>query len=268
MTAPSSIDPAHFLHEQLAQASPDLLRQMLMTFINTLMSAEADAVCGAEYGARSAERVNIRNGYRTREFDTRAGTLEVAIPEAPFGQLLSGLAAGAPPPGGAGADHGGRHLLPAGRLERLSRVSWKLRWRSPARTGREVGVGRPPRHHRQGTAVTKKYQNEKIDTRAGGDGFVVPERVSVAMAEIAGSMRKGLLTLAVGTGLQVMQVLMDADVTALAGPKGKHDSNRSAVRHGSERGSVTLGGRRVPVSRPRGRAANGTGELPVPTYEL
>src|SRR3954451_2122355 len=81
MTAPSSIDPAHFLHEQLAQASPDLLRQMLTTFINTLMSAEADAVCGAEYGARSTERVNTRNGYRAREFDTRAGTLDVAIPK-------------------------------------------------------------------------------------------------------------------------------------------------------------------------------------------
>src|SRR5918911_1579228 len=81
MTAPSSIDPAHFLHEQLAQASPDLLRQMLTTFINTLMSAEADAVCGAEYGTRSAERTNVRNGYRPREFDTRAGTLEVAIPK-------------------------------------------------------------------------------------------------------------------------------------------------------------------------------------------
>ena len=58
MTAPSSIDPAHFLHEQLAQASPDLLRQLLTTFINTLMSAEADAVCGAEYGTRSSERTN------------------------------------------------------------------------------------------------------------------------------------------------------------------------------------------------------------------
>jgi len=81
MTAPSSIDPAHFLHEQLAQASPDLLRQMLTTFINTLMSAEADAVCGAEYGARSEARINVRNGYRTREFDTRAGTLDVAIPK-------------------------------------------------------------------------------------------------------------------------------------------------------------------------------------------
>src|SRR3712207_1961819 len=81
MTASSSIDPAHFLHEQLAQASPDLLRQMLTTFINTLMSAEADAVCGAEYGARSADRTNTRNGYRFRDFDTRAGTLDVAIPK-------------------------------------------------------------------------------------------------------------------------------------------------------------------------------------------
>jgi putative transposase len=81
MTAPSSIDPAHFLHEQLAQASPDLLRQMLTTFITILMSAEADAVCGADYGARSAERTNVRNGYRPREFDTRAGTIDLAIPK-------------------------------------------------------------------------------------------------------------------------------------------------------------------------------------------
>src|SRR4051812_32461135 len=88
------------------------------------------------------------------------------------------------------------------------------------------------------------------------------------MGEIAGSMREGLLALAVGTGLQVMQALMEADVTAVAGPKGCHDPGRTAVRHGHERGSVTLGGRRVPGSRPRGRAADGTGELPVPAYEL
>src|SRR3954454_1105256 len=88
MTAPSSIDPARFLSEQLAQASPDLLRQMLTTFINALMSAEADAVCGAEYGARSAERTNVRNGYRPREFDTRAGTLEVAIPKLRTGSFF------------------------------------------------------------------------------------------------------------------------------------------------------------------------------------
>ena len=81
MTAPSSIDPARFLHDQLASASPDLLRQMLATFINTLMSAEADAVCGAPYGMPGAGRVNVRNGYRHRDFDTRAGTLDVAIPK-------------------------------------------------------------------------------------------------------------------------------------------------------------------------------------------
>jgi transposase-like protein len=79
--APSSIDPARFLHEHLESASPDLLRHLLTTFINTLMSAEADALCGADYGTSSPERVNTRNGYRHRDFDTRAGTLDVAIPK-------------------------------------------------------------------------------------------------------------------------------------------------------------------------------------------
>jgi putative transposase len=81
MTAPSSIDPTRFLHEQLGSASPDLLRSMLTTFMNTLMSAEADAICGAPYGEPSPDRTNVRNGYRMREFDTRAGTLDVAIPK-------------------------------------------------------------------------------------------------------------------------------------------------------------------------------------------
>lgn len=81
MTAPSSIDPTEFLHEQLSQASPDLLRQMLTTFINTLMSADADSVCGAAWGQRSEQRTNTRNGYRHRDFDTRAGTIDVAIPK-------------------------------------------------------------------------------------------------------------------------------------------------------------------------------------------
>ena len=96
----------------------------------------------------------------------------------------------------------------------------------------------------------------------------IPEQVSVTMAEIAENMQEGLLALAVGAGLQVMQAMMDADVTALAGPKGKHDQARTAVRHGRERGSVTLGGRRVPVTRPRVRAADGTGELPIGSYEM
>lgn len=81
MTAPKSVDPAGFLREQLESASPDLLRQMVKTFADALMSAEADAVCGAEYGQRSDERTNSRNGYRPREWDTRAGTVELAIPK-------------------------------------------------------------------------------------------------------------------------------------------------------------------------------------------
>jgi len=81
MTVNPSIDPARLLEEQLAQASPDLLRELLQSFINTLLSAEADAVCGAEYGTSTPERTNRRNGYRHRDFDTRAGTLDVAIPK-------------------------------------------------------------------------------------------------------------------------------------------------------------------------------------------
>jgi len=108
--------------------------------------------------------------------------------------------------------------------------------------------------------VTKKYQMTVIDTSA----LAVPEQVSIAMTEIAADMREGLLALAVGAGLQVMQSLMEADVAAACGPRGKHNPDRVATRHGTERGSVTLGGRRVPVTRPRVRAADGTGELPVP----
>lgn len=81
MTAPHEINLARFLQEHLEQASPDLMRQMLTTFINALMSAEADTVCGAEYGRASDARVNSHNGYRAREFDTRTGTIDVAIPK-------------------------------------------------------------------------------------------------------------------------------------------------------------------------------------------
>ena len=81
MTVRSSIDPALLLEEYLSQASPDLLRELMQTFINTLLSADADTVCGAEYGVRSEHRVNSRNGYRHRDFDTRIGTLDVAIPK-------------------------------------------------------------------------------------------------------------------------------------------------------------------------------------------
>ena len=87
MTAVPSIDPARFLTEQLAQASPDLMRDLLTTFVNALLSAQADAVCGAGYGERTPERVNSRNGYRHRDLDTRVGTLDVAVPKLRQGSL-------------------------------------------------------------------------------------------------------------------------------------------------------------------------------------
>jgi putative transposase len=87
MTAVPSIDPARFLNEQLAQASPDLMRDLLTTFVNALLGAQADAVCGAGYGERTEERVNSRNGYRHRELDTRVGTLDVAVPKLRTGSL-------------------------------------------------------------------------------------------------------------------------------------------------------------------------------------
>ena len=96
----------------------------------------------------------------------------------------------------------------------------------------------------------------------------MPAEVTIALEEIAGSAKEELLALAVGTGLQVMQVLMEEQVTALCGPRRKHNPERAAYRHGRGSGSVTLGGRRTPIEHPRVRAADGSSELAVPTYEL
>jgi len=110
----------------------------------------------------------------------------------------------------------------------------------------------------------KNYQKNATSAMTPG----LPDAVSIVMAELAGDVQEGLLAMAVGTGLQVMAAMMNADVEAVCGPKGKHDLARSAVRHGTGAGSVTLGGRRVPVTRPRMRATDGCGELPVASYEL
>jgi putative transposase len=95
----------------------------------------------------------------------------------------------------------------------------------------------------------------------------LPEQVTVAVAELAGAAREGLLALAVGTGLQVLQAMLEEDVVRLVGPRGRHNPDRTAVRHGAEPGQVTLGGRRVQVRRPRVRSADGTREVAVPTYQ-
>jgi hypothetical protein len=82
MAASNSVnDVSGWLDERIATASPDLLRTMIKQFPEALMSAEADAVCGAGYRERSSERVNSRNGYRLRDWDTRAGSIELAIPK-------------------------------------------------------------------------------------------------------------------------------------------------------------------------------------------
>jgi putative transposase len=118
--------------------------------------------------------------------------------------------------------------------------------------------------------VSNTYQKKSRRAQPGPVPveIAVPEQVIVSMAEIAGAVREGLLALAVGTGLQVMGAMFAEDVARLCGPDGKHDPDRAGYRHGSEAGSVTLGGRRIPVTRPRVRAADGSGELHLPSYDL
>ena len=99
MTATPSIELPAWMAEQLSQASPDLLRQMVQIFAEALMSADADTVCGAAYGQRSPDRRNIRNGYRSRGWDTRARQHRAGGAEAAGGQLLPRLVARAAPAG-------------------------------------------------------------------------------------------------------------------------------------------------------------------------
>src|SRR4030088_2825517 len=93
----------------------------------------------------------------------------------------------------------------------------------------------------------------------------LPEEIALALADIAGAAREGLLAMSVAAGMAVMQALFEAEIAEVCGPKGKHDRGRAAVRHGTGKGSVTLGGRRVPVTRPRARTVDGH-EVPLTGY--
>jgi transposase-like protein len=100
------------------------------------------------------------------------------------------------------------------------------------------------------------------------DGVVLPdlpEEIQLAMADIAGAAREGLLAMSVAAGMAVMQAMFEAEIAEACGPKGKHDAARAAVRHGHGRGSVTLGGRKVAVTRPRARTVDGH-EVPLAGY--
>ncbi len=94
----------------------------------------------------------------------------------------------------------------------------------------------------------------------------LPSSVQEALGELAGAAKEGLLALSVGVGLGVLHELMEAEVDEVVGPKGKHIVGRTAVRHGHEDGEVTLGGRRVPVERPRARTADGAREVELASY--
>jgi len=102
---------------------------------------------------------------------------------------------------------------------------------------------------------------------ASGQGTeALPASVVEALGELAGAAKEGLLALSVGVGLGVLDELMEAEVDEVVGPKGMHNRDRAAVRHGHGTGEVTLGGRRVPVSRPRARTADGEHEVALETY--
>src|SRR6266487_6106198 len=113
----------------------------------------------------------------------------------------------------------------------------------------------------------KTVSREQVATSERVGEIALPARVQEALGELVGSAKEGLLALSVGVGLGVLAELMEEEVVEVVGAKGKHDPERTAVRHGHESGEVTLGGRRVAVQRPRVRSADGRAEVRLQTYE-
>ena len=113
----------------------------------------------------------------------------------------------------------------------------------------------------------KKVSGSKVVRTAEASELPLPAEIQEALGELVGAAREGLLALSVGLGLTVVHQLMEREVDEVVGPKGKHNRDRTAKRHGHEDGSMTLGGRRVPVSRPRMRTADDEHELPLQSYE-
>ena len=113
----------------------------------------------------------------------------------------------------------------------------------------------------------KKVSGLKVVTTGEAFESPLPAEIQEALGELVGAAREGPLALSVGVGLGVVHELMELEVGEVVGPKGKHNPDRAAKRHGHESGSMTLGGRRVKVRRPRMRTADDEHELPVATYE-
>src|SRR3954451_13357935 len=128
---------------------------------------------------------------------------------------------------------------------------------SVASANKSIETGGPP----MGTV-------DHVADEVGGAGRIerLPQRVQDGLGELAGAAKEGLLALSVGVGLGGLHEIMEAEVDEVVGLRGRHIPDRTAVRHGHENGEVTLGGRRVPVSRPRARTADGEREVELDTY--
>jgi putative transposase len=98
--------------------------------------------------------------------------------------------------------------------------------------------------------------------------LALPDTVSIGVSDLVGELEEGLLAFVVGAGLKVVHTIMQSEAEMLAGPKGRHDPDRSAIRHGTDDGEVTLDGRRVQIRRPRVRTADRSAEVPLATYEV
>ena len=138
--------------------------------------------------------------------------------------------------------------------------------RRPARRDARVPPGdgrrRPVGTRRRVLASRATVEQEQVASRE----LALPSSVQEALGELVNAAKDGLLALSVGVGLGVLSEMMEAEVDEVVGPKGKRNADRAAVRHGHEDGEVTLGGRRVGVSRPRARTVDGENEVGLATY--
>ena len=157
MEVTNTMGAAEVLRKYLLEADPDLVRSMVQTFAEALMSAEASGLCNAEYGERQRRAGELAQRLsRARRWDTRAGTIDLAIPKLRTGQLLPRLADRAPPPGRAGPRGRRRPVLrrrgldPPGRRRRAapwasrgSRSPRSQSWPSPSTSAVAAFRNRP-----------------------------------------------------------------------------------------------------------------------------
>ena len=162
------MDALGWLRKQLLEANPDLLHEMVKAFAETVMGAEADVLCGADYGQRSDERVNQRNGYRTRPWDTRAGTISLAVPKLREGSYFPDWLLRATSAGRTGFHRGGCRVLRAGRIypthradhrrDRACRLRGTLgRGAGPLRLSARPQDQADPPHEPQATVVRRIF---------------------------------------------------------------------------------------------------------------